>query len=246
MSEWYENFFEGVVVDMWRDATTPEATLADAEFLIEALALEPGARVLDAPCGHGRHAVALARQGYRMTGVDISQAMIGHAREAAAEAGVEVDWHLADMRDLPADEPFDAAYCFGNSFGYLGPEGNRIFLEKVAAALAPGALFALHTGMTAESVLPRLQDRSWAPIGELLFLEENNYDAAESCLETTYTFVRDGQSETHTARHWIYTVRELSDLFRDAGFEVRGLFRSLDCEPFELDSPELLVVARKA
>ena len=135
MSDWYETFFDGVVVDMWRQATPPEATFADADFLIEALALEAGARVLDAPCGHGRHAVALARRGYQMTGVDISKAMIRYAREAATEAGVEVDWHLADMRELPAEHPFDAAYCFGNSFGYLGPEGNRTFLERVAGAL---------------------------------------------------------------------------------------------------------------
>jgi cyclopropane fatty-acyl-phospholipid synthase-like methyltransferase len=245
MSDWYETFFDGVVVDMWLEATPPEATLADADFLIEALALGPGARVLDAPCGHGRHAVALARRGFQMTGVDISEAMIGHARQAATEAGVEIEWHRADMREFPAEKPFDAAYCFGNSFGYLGRAGNRTFLDRVAGALAPGALFALHTGMTAESVLPRLQDRSWAPIGDLLFLEENRYDAARSCLETVYTFVRDGKTESHTARHSIYTVRELCDLFEAAGFEIRSLFRSLACEPFELDSPELLVVAQK-
>jgi len=245
MNDWYETFFDGVVVDMWRQATTPEATLADADFLVEALALEPGARVLDVPCGHGRHAVALARRGFRLTGVDLSESMIRCAREAAAEAGVEVEWRQADMRDLPAEEPFDAAYCFGNSFGYLGPEGNATFLERVAGALAPGALFALHTGMTAESVLPRLQERSWAPMGELLFLEENRYDAIESCLETVYTFIRDGRSESHTAKHWIYTARELRDLLRAAGFETLNLFRSLDCEPFELDSPELLLVAKK-
>ena len=119
--------------------------------------------------------------------------MLAHAREAAAAAGVEVDFRCADMRELDPDERFDAAYCFGNSFGYLGPEGNREFLERAGAVLDPGALFAIHTGMVAECVLPRLEERGWAPMGDLLFLEENRYDAGESCLETTYTFVRDGR-----------------------------------------------------
>lgn len=243
-SEWYQTFFDGVVVDMWRRATPQERTQAEVEFLERSLALEPKARLLDVPCGHGRHAVALAERGYRVTGVDISETMLGHAREAASAAGVEVDWRCADMRDLPSGEVFDAAYCFGNSFGYLGPEGNQAFLDKVAALLAPGALFALHTGMAAESVLPRLEERGWSPLGDLLFLEENRYSAADSCLETVYTFVRDGRVETRSARHWIYTVRELQGLLTNAGFEIRGLFASLDCEPFELDSPELFIVAK--
>ncbi len=220
-----------------------EATHAEADFLARELMLAGASRVLDAPCGHGRHSIELAARGHRLTGVDISSEMLEAARSAAIERDVEVDFREGDMRELPRDASFDAAFCFGNSFGYLGPTGNREYLEAVAATLRPGGRFAMHTGMTAESVLPRLEERGWSPMGDLLFLEENRYDATESCLETEYTFVRDGEVTSHTARHWVYTVRELRELQEAAGLSVVGLYRSLDREPSELDSPQLFLVA---
>lgn len=243
--DWYRGFFDGIVQEMWRLATSEEATLDDVDFLERELGLEPGASILDAPCGHGRHAIELARRGYRPTGVDLAEGMIEAAKVAATERGVEVEWRHSDMRDLPRDGSFDAAFCFGNSFGYLGPAGNRQYLEAVSASLRPGGRFAIHTGMVAESVLPGLEERSWSPIGDLLFLEENRYDAAESCLETTYTFVRDGEVTTRTARHWIYTLRELRELLDAAGLPTVSLYASTDGDPFELGSQQLLLVAER-
>lgn len=246
MSEpWYQTFFAGVVVEMWRSAVPDEATRAEAEFLIRHLGVAPGARLLDVPCGHGRHAIELALRGFRLTAVDLSPEMVEAARGSAASRGVEVDWQLADMRRLPSDGSFDGAYCFGNSFGYLGPEGDREFLSAVAGALSPGGRFAMHTGMVAETVLPRLEERGWSPIGDLLFLEENRYDATESCLETEYTFVQSDGVRRRTARHWVYTVRELRAMLDDADFTTCGLYASTDDEPFELDAPQLLLVAEK-
>ena len=242
---WYQTFFQGVVLDMWRAATPEELTQAEVAFLERELALEPGARVLDVPCGHGRHSVELAARGYRPTGVDLAEGMIASARQVAAERGVEVDWRQTDMRDLPRDGSYDAAFCFGNSFGYLGPAGNREYLEAVAASLRSGGRFAMHSGMVAESLLPRLEERGWAPVDDILFLEENRYDAAESCLETVYTFVKDGETTSRTARHWVYTLRELRQLLGDVGLTTVGLYRSGDGEPYELDSPRLLLVAEK-
>lgn len=244
-TKWYAEFFDGVVVDMWRRAVPAERTLAEVDFLERTLRLDRGGRVLDVPCGHGRHAVELALRGYEVTGVDLSTEMLAHAHAAAAEAGVEVDWRQADMRDLSGKRPWSAAYCCGNSFGYLGPEGDREFLAAVARRLAAGGSFVLHTGMVAECVLPGLAERSWAPMGEMLFLEENRYDAAASCLETTYTFVLEGRRESRTARHQVYTTRELVDLMAGAGLVATGLFGSVEGDPFELDSPELFVVARR-
>jgi cyclopropane fatty-acyl-phospholipid synthase-like methyltransferase len=242
--DWYRTFFEGIVVDVWRAATPAEATVAEADFLERELALEPGARVLDAPCGHGRHSVELAARGYRVVGVDLSAEMLAVARREAAERGVTVDWRQADMRELPRDGSFDAAFCFGNSFGYLGPAGNREYLQAVAASLRTGGRFVMHTGMVAEAVLPRLEERSWSPLGDLMFLEENHYDATESCLETVYTFVRGGESVTRSARHWVYTVRELRELLASCGLTTTALYSSTDGKPYELDSPLLLVAER--
>src|SRR6202162_4177158 len=97
--EWWRPFFPGLVVDFWRAAMPPEATTAEADFFARHLALPPGARVLDVPCGDGRLALELSRRGYRLTGVDISEDFLAAARRSAGNEGLAVKWRRSDMRD---------------------------------------------------------------------------------------------------------------------------------------------------
>src|SRR5439155_27257415 len=96
-SNWWEHFFEGVSVDLWLQAVPPEHTEREAEFLARTLAVPPGAELLDVPCGGGRLALALARRGYQITGVDWSPEFLSHARSrTGADA---LTWERRDMRD---------------------------------------------------------------------------------------------------------------------------------------------------
>ncbi len=72
-TDWWKDFFNGIVLDLWRAAVPKEATRTQAEFLIETLELPAESRVLDVPCGNGRLALALAAHGYTMTGLDIAE-----------------------------------------------------------------------------------------------------------------------------------------------------------------------------
>jgi len=242
---WYEEFFHGIALEMWRRAIPPERTRLEVDFLERALGLRRGSSVLDVPCGHGRHAIELAARGARVTGVDISPEQIETARKDAAAAGVEVEWSVAPMQDLTWRGAFDAAYCLGNSFGYQDPDGTRAFLAAVSGALRPGGRFVLDYGVTAESILPRLRDREWAQIDDILFLEENRYHLAESCIETTYTFVRGGRVETRNGLQWVHTLREVRDLLAGAGLMAESPLASIDGEPFQVGSPCLYLVAEK-
>ena len=243
--DWYADFFQGIVLDMWRQAVAPEQTRLEAGFLERHLGIGKGSKVLDVPCGSGRHAIELASRGVVVTGVDLSRESIEAAGRAAPAGSLPLSWRCGDMRDLPWTSEFDAAYCFGNSFGYLEPEGMRQFAGALSRALKPGARFALDTGMAAESILPNLQDRQWMQVGDILFLEENRYIAIESCYETTYTFVRGGETVVRTGRHWVYTLRELLALLRGAGLATLDVFGSLGGDPFKAGDPYLLVVARQ-
>ena len=242
---WYENFFHGIALDFWRKAIPPEQTRADADFLERALRLQPGARVLDVPCGLGRHTVELASRGYRMTGVDISAEGIEETRKRAAAAGLTIECRHTDMRELPWQSEFDGGFCFGNSFGYLDPEGTRAFFQAVSRALKQGARFVMDSGTAAESVLPNMREHDWMQIEDILFLRENRYHPAESCMETTYTFVRDGQTDARKALHWIYTVREIRALLAEAGLIAEQVHGSLEGEPFQVGSRYLVLVAEK-
>jgi len=242
---WYETFFSDIALDFWRKVATPEQTRAEADFLERFLALAPGASLLDVPCGLGRHALELASRGFRLTGVDLSPEAIEKARERARTMGLSIEWRRSDMRDLPWQSAYDGAFCLGNSFGYFDTDGMRAFLQAVSRSLRPGTRFVVDTGMSAESILPRLKDREWMQVEEILFLEENRYHVREGCVETTYTFVRGGESRTRTGLHWVHTVREIRSMLAEAGLAVTELFSSLDGDPFQVGSPYLLVVTEK-
>ncbi len=244
-SQWFETFFQGVAVEFWRRIVTPEMTADDAGFLVEALRAPRGGRLLDVPCGDGRHSRELARQGFRLTGVDLSADFLAAAREASAVEAPAIEWRQGDMRDLPWQAEFDGAFCFGNSFGYLDHAGARAFLSAVARALKPGARFAADVGTVAESILPSLRPERWHRAGDLFMLSECHYDASASRLDIDYTFVHDGVAETRPVSSYVYTVAELGRLCSDAGLEVVSLSGSVSGEPYKFGSPHLLLVARR-
>ena len=215
---WWETFFEGVAVDMWLQAVPLEHTIRETDRLEKLLGVAPGSEILDVPCGGGRLSLVLADRGYRMTGVDWSSQFLDHARSSPGSDRVR--WEKRDMRDLPWPGKFDAAFCVGNSFGYLDDEGNAAFLRSVRAALKPGGRFVLETPMVLENLLEHLQPRPWWKAGDVYLLVENRYDPASSRLEIEYTFSRNGTIEVRRGSHRAFAYRELMALIEAAGFTV--------------------------
>jgi SAM-dependent methyltransferase len=244
-ADWWRTFFSGLVVETWLMATTTEQTRQEADFIREELGVLAPAKLLDVPCGGGRHSVALAERGFDMTGVDISTDFLTAARGQSGGKPGKIAWEQREMRDLPWPETFDGAFSFGNSFGYLDDSGNAAFLKAVAAALKPGARFALETGYVMEPLLPVLQERSWYPLGDILMLSQRRYDPIDSRLYVEYTMIRGAVTEKQSMSARIYSYRELVELLKEAGFaDVQG-YGSLTREPFRLGAGRVLMTATK-
>jgi len=201
--------------------------------------------VTDIACGEGRHALALARKRYRVTGVDTSRESILSARAASEREQLPAEWVEADMCDLPSGGTFDAGYCFGNSFGYLNRPRAQTFLARVYQKLRPGGRFAIDTGMVAESILPNLPINRWHRMGEIIMLAEYSYDCRESRLDITYTFIRNGVVDSRPSCSYVFTLAELIRMIDEAGLHVDGAYRSVKREPFELRAPRLLISMSK-
>jgi SAM-dependent methyltransferase len=242
--DWWRTFFSGLMVESWLVSATPEETRLDAEFIRESLGVPPPAKLLDVPCGGGRHCVALAGLGYDMTGVDISTDFLTAARASSAGKPDKITWEQREMRDLPWPGVFDGAYTFGNSFGYLDEAGNAAFLKSVAAALKPGARFVLESGYVMEHLFPILQERSDYPVGDMLMVAERCYDPAESRLHVAYTLTRGAETEKRSMSARIYSYRELVSLLEAAGFtNVRG-YSSRTREPVRLGGRALMIATK--
>ncbi len=244
--DWYRDFFHGVAVELWHQAAPPAQTLQEVDLVWQELGLSPGSRVLDVPCGHGRHSVELARRGAVVTGIDISAEALALARTAATNAGVTVDWREADVSEPVDLPPCDAAITLGNSFGYFGPERMPHFVASVAAALKPGGRWLLDTGAVAESILANLKPELVYTIGEIGFHVQNEYLAAESCLHSTFTFTKNGASETREIWHWVFTVGEIRRMLAAAGLRTVATYSSLTREPYQLGSHYLYLVCEKS
>lgn len=247
-SKWYEQFFHGLAVELWRKAMTEEQTCEEVDFVVDVLNLHQSACLLDVPCGLGRHSIELSRRGYQMTGVDLSSESITEAQRNSAAAGLSVEWVHADMAVLDkacGQQKFDGAFCFGNSFGYMDYIGTIRFLRTLTSCLKPGAGFVLDTGLAAESLLPNLPTRRWYKVDDMYMLSDAGYDAESSQLRTQYTFIRDGAVQAGVATYFVYTVAELKRLLAKCDLEVQNLYGTTKRDPYRFGSQRLLIVAKR-
>ena len=245
-SDWWADFFSGLCLEYVRDARDEEQTRAELGLIRAAMGLPARARVLDVPCGAGRLALEIAAWGHDVTAVDQSAELIKAARREAVERGLDVDFRQRDMRCLPQDGSYDGAVCFWNSFGYFDDAGNLEFLSSVSRSLKPGGRLALDTPLM-ETLLPDTvqEPRVWERANDLLALEERAYDHESGRLESTWTFIRDGQREVREMSMRLYTYRELVTMLERAGFGLHQAYGYLDLTPFELGAPWLYLVTTK-
>ncbi|MYL84090.1 methyltransferase domain-containing protein [Desulfovibrio aerotolerans] len=136
-----DDWFCRVPDELWLkpEAQAPE----DADVIWRALALVPGERVLDCPCGDARVGIHLAARGARVTGVDFNPRFIARAGERYAAAGLAATLRVGDMRQLADRGAFDAIVNWFNSFGYFGIEDDFEVLRRFAVALRPGGRLLL-------------------------------------------------------------------------------------------------------
>jgi len=148
VSEW-RRFFDEFASRYDEEAFTGH-TDVEVCFLVDQLRAPAAGCVLDLGCGTGRHAVELARAGYRVTGVDLSPRMLDRARQRASAAGVEVEWVCADAATFRRDAGFDAAVslCEGAICLLAADddpfERDTTILGNVFRSLRPGGRFVLN------------------------------------------------------------------------------------------------------
>ena len=247
-SEWWREFFAGPWGEMQAQGYPEEQTRKEVDFLVSALALDKGDRVLDIACGIGRHCIEFAKRGYEITGIDFNRSALATAAHLARDAGVQPCFVESDMRDLQVRESYDAAYSFWTSFGYFSDEGNLAAASRFADALRPGGRFLIDTHVT-ETLFPVFQQFLWHWADEartVRLLQECQWDPIGGRVETTWSFVReDAPVETAHSSVRMYSYRELHALLEAAGFRNLKSLVTGTGEPFRLGSRRLSIVGQK-
>lgn len=139
MKPWYEELFSNYARKYDAESFV-QGTAGECDFIETEIGRDKTRRILDVGCGTGRHAIELARRGYAVVGVDLSESQLARAREKARAAGVAVDFRRADARQLPFRAEFDLAImlCEGAFPLMETDEMNFQILQGIARALRPG------------------------------------------------------------------------------------------------------------
>ena len=214
--------------------------------LLELLELPSGARVLDCPCGQGRHAHLLAEAGFNVDGLDYST----HLLEVAKRRGTSrtLRYVRGDMRQLPGGWTgrFDAVVNLFTSFGFfdLARDDHRV-LAQFSRVLKPGGVLIWHGG-SRDGVMARFLGRDWWSTADgTLFGQERSFDPLSGYLEITSTWrgpTGDGE-RTHRIR--LYTASELAERMREVGLVVEQAFDGWSDRPLTRRAGEMLLVARR-
>jgi len=215
-----------------------KGTRREVDFLVDALGLSPGDRVLDVGCGPGRHALLLSERGFPTHGIDISARFV---ELAAARAVPGATFERLDARHLgdrvSMERSFDAVICLcQGAFGLMTADGDddRV-LAGMARVLRVGGRLAL-TAFSSYFVV-----RHW---------DDADFDASTG-VNHERTELRGESGPVLESSLWTgcYTPRELRLMCRQHGFRVDSISSvepgSYGFDPPGLDRPEFLVLATR-
>lgn len=226
------------------DTLRAEDTPRQCDFLESSLRLGPGSKVLDLGCGHGRHAIELASRGHHVLGIDLVAGFLEVAAREAERRGVEVGLAQGDMRGFAADAEFDAIVCLFDAFGFSTDEDDRQVLESALGALVPGGHLLLD--LRPREVLARMPPVSVLDKGNGdLMIDRHHFDVETGRLIDRRTMIRGGKVREVAFSVRLYTFTEMRSILRQVGFDVAGFYGGYDGSPARVDSPRMLILARK-
>jgi ubiquinone/menaquinone biosynthesis C-methylase UbiE len=243
---WWASYFDEQYLLEYEPLFSLEKDRREVARLIDVLGLPVGARVLDVPCGQGRHAHLLAEAGYDVQGVDLSRDLLALAAKRGTRPNLK--YSRADMRHLPASWSgrFDAVINLFTSFGFfLDPADDARVITEFARVLTPDGLLVWHGG-SRDGVMAKFLERDWWTTRDGTVIgHEREFDPLSGVLTVRSTWRGPKTSGEREHRIRLYTATRLSELCRDAGLIVTEALDGWRARPLTRRSSEMLLLARK-
>ena len=235
---WYVEAFRAGYLEVYAHR---DAAAAEAETAFAVAALGDATRILDAGCGAGRHARALAARGLDVIGIDLSLDLL---QVGAAEGGGP-RYVRGDLRVLPfRDGAFDGAVSFFTSFGYFDEAGNARHAAGLRRVLRRGGRLLLDF-LNAAHVRATLVPRSERSRDGHRIVEERAIRGGRVEKDVRLT-APDGAQRTWRESVRLYERDDLAALLEASGLVVRSVHGDLAGARFADTSPRCVVVAEAA
>ncbi len=245
---WYEELFNQDYDRVYFPAFTSERNISEVCFIESVLLTPKGGQILDLACGHGRHALELAKRGFQVVGIDLSQRFIDMAKQSARETQLQTaEFLVGDMRESYFVNRFDGAISYFTSFGYFSDQENQKVLDNVSKALLKGGFFLIDT-VNRDWTIHKVenQPRRWDEIEpDFFMLEDISFDAHTSRIHTKRIIFDKGQRRAMEYDIKLYTHAELEDMLEETGLKVISSFGGKDLSPYSVSSPRMIIVSQK-
>jgi SAM-dependent methyltransferase len=240
---WYERWFDREEYELvYRRRDEAEATRLVG--LIEAVVSpEPGASILDVACGRGRHDRLLAHRGYQVTGIDLSERAVETARERAAAENLSISFLQADMREMSFHGQFDGAVNLFTSFGYFeSNEEHERVISNIARALEPDGWFVqdfLNAAYVRDNLVSHDERReNGIKIEQERWIDDNR-------LNKEIILTNAGTTKTFRESVRLLTLDDFRAMYASADLEIFDIRGDYMGQPFDKDSPRLIMFARR-
>jgi cyclopropane fatty-acyl-phospholipid synthase-like methyltransferase len=257
--------------DLWTDEHTSEQMLMfhlnedidvssrNAEFInrsVEWIAsrfkVGAGIKIADFGCGPGLYAMRLAQKQADVTGIDFSKRSIQYAQEVSTKEGLSIHYVSQNYLDFETDDRFHLILMIMCDFCALSPIQRRQMLGKFRTFLEPGGAVLLDVySLTAfdqreETAMyeANLLNGFWAPNKYYGFLNTFKYEKEKVVLDK-YTLIE--EARTRTIYNWLqyFSPETLEREFVECGLAVEKLYSDVAGSPFDSESKEFAVVAKK-
>lgn len=246
-SDWYRR---GWTLDIKNQSWT-ENTEHEVAFLVRALGLTGNERVLDLACGFGRHALALARRGCSVVGLDITEAYVDDATENAKRESLDARFLCADIRDADFRDEFDVVLNLADgAIGYLEDEAENLkIFDVIGRALRRGGSSFMDIG-NAEHADHYFPKRHWEAGEKSLALAEFDWNPGTRTMlyggcDIPYGVAAERPEILYGDPTRLYTVSELKGILGERRMAIMDTFGGYDGRPASYRDYQLMVHSRK-
>lgn len=243
--DWWRRHFDDRYFQLHEPLFTEAESRREVAAMMEMLALPTGARLLDLPCGWGRHTALFPLAHVAAVGADLSPELLLRARQRAGALGTIPPLAAAEMRALPfRDACFDAVVNVYTSLGlYLDDEQDRAALGETRRVLRPGGRFLLES-MHRDDVIAAYAERDrWRLPDGTEVRVRRRFDPVAGISYERLRWKRGDEEggKAHALR--LRTATEIDRLLREAGFEPLEYYGDWSGEPLRHHSPRVIAVA---
>lgn len=220
---------------------TMDSAEEEVEDIIELGGLESGQKILDMPCGIGRHSAILEDKGFDVVGVEKTEDYAQDAEENTNESEIINE----DMKNFKREEEFNAVINWWNSFGYFeNTEDDLKMLQNIHASLQENGVLLMDIFGKEISAMNEFGTH-WSRESDALFLQDHEIKDDWSKIENTWIKVEDGEKVEFTWQQTLYSAQEMRQLLEKAGFTKIEFFGNVEGEPYDHEADRMVVKATK-